>query len=111
DRKKDMVVSGGFNIYPREIEDVLFEHPAVRQAAVVGVPNEKWGEEVRAIVVLNDGASAGPEEFIAYVKARKGSLVAPKSVEIWAEIPLTNLGKVDKKAIRARCWQGRDRMI
>jgi acyl-CoA synthetase (AMP-forming)/AMP-acid ligase II len=111
DRKKDMVVSGGFNIYPREIEDVLFEHPAVRQAAVVGVPNEKWGEEVRAIIVLNEGAAAEPEELIAFVKARKGSLVAPKSVEIWPEIPLTNLGKVDKKAIRARCWQGRDRMI
>lgn len=103
DRKKDLIISGGFNVYPREIEDVLIEHPAVRQAAVVGVPDAKWGEQVRAIVVLADNQEAEEEALIQYVKDKKGSLMAPKVVEFWNSIPLTNLGKVDKKAIRAIC--------
>ena len=111
DRKKDMIVSGGFNVFPREVEDVLFEHPAVKQAAVVGVPHEKWGEEVKAIVVLKAGAQADERELIDFVKIRKGSLVAPKSVEFWDAIPLTNLGKLDKKAIRARFWSGQQRLV
>ncbi len=111
DRKKDMIVSGGFNIYPREIEDVLFEHPAVKGAAVVGVPHEKWGEEVKAIVILHKEKAATEEELIRFVKERKGRLVAPKTVEFWDEIPLTNLGKLDKKAIKARFWDKQDRMV
>ena len=111
DRKKDMIVSGGFNIFPREIEDALHEHEAVKGVAVVGVPHDKWGEEVKAIVVLHEGSSASPEELIKFVKDRKGSLVAPKSVEFWDAIPVTNLGKLDKKAIRAKFWAGRDRMV
>jgi acyl-CoA synthetase (AMP-forming)/AMP-acid ligase II len=111
DRKKDMIVSGGFNIFPREIEDVLFEHPMVKGAAVVGVPHEKWGEEVKAIVTLHKAKSATEEELIKFVKERKGSLVAPKTVEFWDEIPLTNLGKLDKKAIKAKFWGKRDRMV
>jgi len=106
-----MIVSGGFNIFPREIEDALFEHPAVRGAAVIGVPHEKWGEEVKALVVLHEGQSATEEELIRFVKDRKGSLLAPKSVEFWDEIPLTNLGKLDKKAMRAKYWEGKDRMV
>jgi len=100
DRKKDMIISGGFNIYPREIEDVLHEHPAVKGVAVVGVAHDKWGEEVRAVVQLHDQAQADEAELIAFVKVRKGSLVSPKRVSFWAEIPLTNLGKIDKKEIR-----------
>jgi acyl-CoA synthetase (AMP-forming)/AMP-acid ligase II len=111
DRKKDMIISGGFNIFPREIEDVLFEHEAVRSAAVVGVPHEKWGEEVKAIVVLHEGKTVSEEDLIKFVKERKGSLLAPKTIEFWDHIPLTNLGKLDKKAIRARFWTGRDRMV
>jgi acyl-CoA synthetase (AMP-forming)/AMP-acid ligase II len=111
DRKKDMVVSGGFNVYPREIEDVLFEHPAVAQAAVIGVPHERWGEQVKALVVLRQGQSATERELIEFVKARKGSLTAPKSVEFVAAIPVTNLGKVDKKALRTRYWGGRPRNV
>jgi acyl-CoA synthetase (AMP-forming)/AMP-acid ligase II len=111
DRKKDMIVSGGFNVYPREIEDVLFEHPAVRQAAVIGVPSEKWGEEVKAWVVLRPDASVDAEALIDFVKRRKGSLAAPKSIDFVDAIPLTNLGKVDKKAIRARYWEGRTRAV
>jgi acyl-CoA synthetase (AMP-forming)/AMP-acid ligase II len=111
DRKKDLIVSGGFNVFPREVEDVLFTHPAVSQAAVIGVPSDKWGEEVKALVVLRAGAAASPEALIEYVKARKGSVMAPKSVDFVDRIPVTNLGKVDKKAIRARYWSGRSRQV
>ncbi len=111
DRKKDMIVSGGFNIFPREIEDVLFEHESVKGAAVVGIPHNKWGEEVKAVVVLHEGKSASEEELINFVKERKGSLLAPKTVEFWESIPVTNLGKLDKKAVRAKFWEGRDRMV
>ncbi len=100
DRRKDMIISGGFNIYPREIEDVLHEHPAVKGVAVVGVSHEKWGEEVRAVVQLHDQAKADETELIDFVKQRKGSLVTPKRIHFWDEIPLTNLGKIDKKKIR-----------
>ena len=111
DRKKDMIVSGGFNIFPREIEDVLFEHPAVKGAAVIGVPHDKWGEEVKAVVTVHEGRSVTEAELIAFVKERKGSLVAPKTVEFWDQIPLTNLGKLDKKAMRTRFWEGKDRQV
>ncbi|MBU2511892.1 AMP-binding protein [bacterium] len=111
DRKKDMIISGGFNIYPREIEDVLFEHPAVKDTTVIGIPHDKWGEEVKAIVVLREKGGATQEELINFVKEKKGSLVAPKSIDFWETIPLTNLGKVDKKTIRAKYWEGKDRMI
>jgi len=111
DRKKDMIVSGGFNIFPREIEDVLFEHPSVKGAAIIGVPHAKWGEEVKAVVVLHEGESVTDEELIQFVKDRKGSLMAPKSVEFWDEIPLTNLGKVDKKVMRERYWKDQERRV
>lgn len=111
DRSKDMIVSGGFNIYPREVEDVLHEHPAVKNAAVVGVPHEKWGEAVKAVVVLHEGKSVPGEELIGFVRDRKGSLMAPKSVEFWDEIPLTGLGKTDKKKIRESFWKGHDRRV
>jgi len=106
DRKKDMIISGGFNIYPREIEDVLHEHAAVKGVAVVGVPHEKWGEEVRAVVQVHDQGAVDEAELIAFVKQRKGSLVAPKRVYFWDEIPLPNLGKIDKKEIRRLLSQG-----
>jgi fatty-acyl-CoA synthase len=105
DRTKDMIVSGGFNIYPRELEDILAEHPAVAQAAVIGAPHPKWGEAVTAIVVLRAGASAGAEDLITLVAARKGSFQAPKTVEFVESIPQTPVGKPDKKALRARYAQ------
>jgi len=111
DRAKDMIISGGYNVYPREVEDVLFEHPAVKAAAVVGVPDPKWGEAVKAIVTLEAGASPTEEELIAWVKERKGGVQAPKSVEVWDEIPVTPLGKLDRKRIRVHYWEGRDRAI
>lgn len=102
DRTKDMIVSGGFNIYPREIEDIIGEHPAVSQVAVIGVPHEKWGEAVKAIVVLKPGQNAGEDELIAPVAARKGSYQAPKSVDFVDSIPQTPVGKPDKKVLRAQ---------
>jgi len=111
DRKKDMIVSGGFNIFPREIEDVLFEHPGVKSAAVVGTPHPKWGEQVTAVVVKKPGVDVEKAELIEFVKQKKGSMMAPKTIEFRDEIPLTNLGKVDKKTIRAGFWKGLDRAV
>jgi fatty-acyl-CoA synthase len=102
DRTKDMIVSGGFNIYPREIEDVIAEHPAVAQVAVVGLPHDKWGEAVTACVVLKPGAAVEADELIAAVASRKGAYQAPKRVEFVGEIPQTAVGKPDKKALKAR---------
>jgi fatty-acyl-CoA synthase len=111
DRKKDMIVSGGFNIFPREVEDVLSQHADVAMCAVVGVPDDKWGEAVTAVVVARKGARLDPDELIALVKARKGSAHAPKQVQFVKELPMTGVGKVDKKVLRARFWAGRDRMV
>ncbi|EHK82590.1 AMP-binding protein [Rhodococcus pyridinivorans] len=101
DRKKDMIVTGGFNVFPREIEDVISSHPAVASVAVVGVPDTKWGEAVKACVVLRDGQSVPVEELIEKVRAAKGSVHAPKSVDFLDALPLTPLGKLDKKTLRA----------
>jgi fatty-acyl-CoA synthase len=111
DRKKDMIVSGGFNIFPREVEDVLSEHADVAMVAVVGVPDDKWGEAVTAVVVARAGARPSTEELIDLVKARKGSAHAPKHVQFVTELPMTGVGKVDKKVLRAGFWAGRDRMV
>ncbi|MBV9566027.1 MAG: AMP-binding protein [Bradyrhizobium sp.] len=111
DRKKDMIVSGGFNIFPREVEDVLSQHADVAMCAVVGVPDDKWGEAVTAVVVAREGASPDPDELINLVKGRKGSAHAPKQVQFVTELPMTGVGKVDKKALRAGFWAGRDRMV
>jgi fatty-acyl-CoA synthase len=102
DRTKDMIVTGGFNVYPREIEDILAEHPAVAQVAVIGVPHQKWGEAVKALIVLRAGQSVEPQQLIDLVTQRKGSFQAPKFVEFIESIPLTAVGKPDKKILRAR---------
>jgi len=111
DRKKDMVVSGGFNVFPRQVEDVLTTHPAVAQTAVIGVPHEKWGEAVLAVVVIKPGASATERELIDHVKAALGSVAAPKTIVFADSVPVNPAGKVDKKSIRAPYWQGRARQI
>ncbi|MEI7057286.1 fatty-acid--CoA ligase FadD8 [Nocardioides sp. CCNWLW239] len=105
DRTKDMIVTGGFNVFPREVEDVIATHPAVAQVAVIGTPHEKFGEAVTAVVVPRPGAALSDEvvaEIQALVKERKGSVQAPKSVIEIDAIPMTALGKPDKKALRAR---------
>ena len=109
DRTKDMIVTGGFNVFPREVEDVVAEHPAIAQVGVIGTPHEKFGEAVTAIVVLRDGHDLTDEvvaEIQDMVKQRKGSVQAPKQVIATAALPLTGLGKPDKKALRAQYWTG-----
>ena len=111
DRLKDMIISGGFNIYPREVEDALMSHPAVGSAAVIGVPDDKWGEAVKAFVVLKSGAAADFETLHVHVKAKRGGPWAPKTIEFVEAIAVTGLGKVDRKALRAPYWQGRSRSV
>ncbi|MBO4223522.1 AMP-binding protein [Bradyrhizobium neotropicale] len=111
DRKKDMIVSGGFNIFPREVEDVLSQHADVAMVAVVGVPDDKWGEAVTAVIVARDGARPDADELINLVKAKKGSAHAPKHIRFVKELPMTGVGKVDKKVLKASFWAGRERMV
>ena len=102
DRTKDMIVTGGFNVYPREVEDILAEDPAVAQVAVIGVPHEKWGEAITALVVLREGKSVSVEALRERVIARKGAYQAPKTIEFIDAIPQTQVGKPDKKRLRER---------
>ncbi|NGY06992.1 AMP-binding protein [Solimonas terrae] len=101
DRKKDMIVTGGFNVYPREVEDVLGSHPAVSANAVIGIPDAHWGEAVTAVVVLRHGMEPCADELRALVRERKGSVQTPKSIFFVDALPLTPVGKPDKKALRA----------
>lgn len=111
DRTKDMIISGGFNIYPREVEDALMSHPAVMSAAVIGIPDPKWGEAVKGFVVLRSGASVDAAALQAHVKERRGGPWSPKSVDIVDALPLTGLGKLDRKALRAPYWHDRTRAV
>jgi long-chain acyl-CoA synthetase len=101
DRKKDLIIRGGFNVFPRDVEDCLLEHPAVALAGVVGKKDPKLGEEVVAFVSLNPGAEVTPEELVAFVKERIGGYKYPRIVQIVPTVPLTPVGKVDRKALRA----------
>ena len=111
DRKKDMIVSGGFNVYPREVEDVISRHPAVAAVAVIGVPDEKWGEAVKAVVVRREGMTVEAADLQAMVKGAKGAVHTPKSIDFAAAIPVSPLGKPDKKALRAQYWGASQRMV
>jgi acyl-CoA synthetase (AMP-forming)/AMP-acid ligase II len=111
DRKKDMIISGGFNVYPSEVEQVIWAHPAVQDCAVIGVPDDKWGEAVKAVVELNAGQTVAAEELIALCKSKLGSVKAPKSIDFVAALPRSAAGKVLKKDLRQTYWAGRDRKI
>ena len=111
DRKKDMIISGGFNVYPSEVEQVIWGHPAVQDCAVIGVPDEQWGEAVKAVVELNAGQKASAEEIIALCKEKLGSVKSPKSVDFVDALPRSPVGKVLKKDLRAQYWQDVTRKI
>jgi acyl-CoA synthetase (AMP-forming)/AMP-acid ligase II len=111
DRKKDMIISGGFNVYPSEVEQVIWSHPAVQDCAVIGVPDATWGESVKAVVELNAGQQASADELIALCKEKLGSVKAPKSVDFVDSLPRSPVGKVLKKDLRARYWQDATRRI
>lgn len=101
DRKRDLIISGGFNIFPIEIENVLLGHDAVQDCAVVGLPDAQWGESVKAIVQLKPGRSVDPETLIALVKEQLGSMKTPRSLDFWSELPRNAAGKILKRDIRA----------
>ncbi|SAK86218.1 long-chain fatty acid--CoA ligase [Caballeronia hypogeia] len=111
DRTRDMIVSGGFNLFPSEIEAVINSHPAVLDCAVVGVPDEKWGEAAKAVVQLKAGKTLSADEVIVMCKTALGSLKTPKSVEFWPDLPRSAVGKVLKRDIRARFWEGQWRAV
>jgi long-chain acyl-CoA synthetase len=100
DRSKDMIIRGGYNVYPREIEEVLMTHPAVSLAAVVGVPHDSHGEEIKAYVILKPGASATPEEIVAWSKDQMAAYKYPRIVEFRDELPMTASGKILKRELR-----------
>src|SRR5262249_7185183 len=106
DRVKDMIVSGGENIYPAEIEDVLMAHPGVGDVAVIGVPSEKWGETPKAIVVKAVGQDPTPDELITYARTQLAHYKCPSSVDFVEAIPRNPSGKVLKKDLRAPYWEG-----
>jgi long-chain acyl-CoA synthetase len=112
DRVKDMIVTGGENVYSIEVERALFRHPAVREAAVIGIPSAQWGEAVHAVVVLKDGEKATPEALIAHCRTLIGGYKCPRSVEFRAEpLPVTPVGKVRKNLLRDPYWVGQERKI
>jgi acyl-CoA synthetase (AMP-forming)/AMP-acid ligase II len=111
DRKKDMIITGGFNVYAVEVEAALNAHPAVAMSTVVGVPHEEWGEAVHAEVVLKTGASADADMLIEHVKDRLGRFKAPKTVKFVAELPVSPIGKVLRRQVRDKYWAGRTRRV
>ncbi len=111
DRVKDMVVSGGENVYPAEVENALFGHPAIADVAVIGVPDERWGEAVKAVVVLKPGASASAEELIAFARERIAGFKVPKSVDFVAALPRNPSGKILRRELREPFWRGRSRNV
>jgi acyl-CoA synthetase (AMP-forming)/AMP-acid ligase II len=110
DRKRDMIISGGFNVYPNEIEQVIWSHPAVLDCAVIGLPSQKWGEAVTAVVELKPGREVATEEIIAMCRARLGAIRTPKAV-LFRELPRSSAGKVLKRALRDEYWSGASRMV
>jgi acyl-CoA synthetase (AMP-forming)/AMP-acid ligase II len=111
DRVKDMIVSGGENVYPAEVENAIFGHPAVADVAVIGVPDEKWGEAVKAIVVLKPNTKAGADEIIAFARSRIAGYKVPKSVDFAAALPRNPTGKVLRRELREPYWAGRERRV
>ena len=110
-RVKDMIVSGGENVYPRVVEDVLFQHPAVADAAVIGVPDEQWGETVKAIIVLREGQTATEEELIDFCRDKLAGFERPRSAEFVDELPRNPSGKVIKRQLREPYWVGQKRRV
>jgi long-chain acyl-CoA synthetase len=111
DRKKDMIISGGENIYSTEVENALYTHPGVLEAAAIGVPDEKWGEAVKGVVVLKSGANVTAEELIQHCKGQIAAYKVPKSIEFISELPKSGAGKILKRDLREKYWKGHERRI
>ena len=106
-----MIVSGGENVYPAEVENALFNHPAIGDVAVIGVPDDKWGEAVKAVVVLKPGAEATEDEIISYSRTKIAGYKIPKSIDFTDVLPRNPTGKLLKRELRKPYWQGKDRQI
>jgi acyl-CoA synthetase (AMP-forming)/AMP-acid ligase II len=111
DRKKDVIISGGENVSSIEVEDCLFSHAAVAEVAVIGVPDDQWGETVKALVVTVDGATVSEEDLIDHCRARLAHYKCPTSIELRSELARTATGKLQKFRLRAPYWEGRDRQV
>ena len=111
DRKKDMIITGGENVFPREVEEVLYRHPAVLEAAVIGVPDEKWVERVHAVIALKEEQRPTAEEVMNFCKDHLARYKAPRSVEFVEDLPKNPQGKILKRELRDRYWQGKGRKI
>jgi acyl-CoA synthetase (AMP-forming)/AMP-acid ligase II len=111
DRSKDMIISGGFNIYPTEVKQALYSHPAVYEAVVVGVPDETWGEAVKAVIVLRDGHRTTEADVIQHCKRQLADFKKPRSVDFVADLPRNPNGKIARKLVRERFWAGQSRRV
>ncbi|MCA6229412.1 MAG: fatty acid--CoA ligase, partial [Phenylobacterium sp.] len=111
DRVKDMIVTGGENVYPAEVENALMSHPAVADAAVIGVPDDRWGEAVKAIVVLRPDAVMDPEDVIAHCRTLIAGYKTPKTIDFIDVLPRNPSGKVLRRELREPYWQGRERRV
>ncbi len=111
DRISDMIVSGGENVYPRTVEEVLFKHPAIADAAVIGIPDKRWGETLKAVVVLREGTSATEEEIIEFCLGKIGGFELPRSVDFIDVLPRNPSGKVLKRVLREPYWKNQVRRV
>ena len=106
-----MIISGAENIYPAEVESAIFGHPAIAEVAVIGVPDDKWGEAVKAVVVLKDGAEVSPDEIIAFARTRIAGYKAPRTIDFIDALPRNPSGKILKRELREPYWAGKDRRV
>ena len=111
DRKNDMIITGGENVYPREVEDVIMAHPAVLEVAVFGVPDQKWGEAVKAIVACKPGMTVSENELIAFCKESLAGYKCPKSIDFRQSLIKSPIGKILRSEMKKEFWQGMDRTI
>ena len=111
DRKKDMIISGGFNVYPNEVEQALMAHPAVQDCSVIGVPDEKWGEAVKAVIQLKAGRECSEKDLLELCKHKLGSVKAPKTIDFIDQLPRSAAGKVLKNEIRKSYWELQSRAV
>ena len=111
DRIKDMIISGGENVYPAQVESAIYGHPAVSEVAVIGVPDETWGEAVKACVVPKPGTTVDPDDIIAFTRERLAGFKVPKTVEVIDAMPRNPRGKILRRELRAPFWEGRDRQV
>jgi acyl-CoA synthetase (AMP-forming)/AMP-acid ligase II len=111
DRKKDMILTGGENVYSTEVENVLYMHPAILECAVIGIPDQKWGETVKAFVVLKASQEATEQEIIQFCKEKIAHYKAPKSIDFIGALPRTGSGKINKKDLRDKFWEGYEKKV